>query len=241
MAVTTTSIDDLPQSTTTTQTATGLVSLVTRTDLQSSIATSPVASTSIMSQSTTSTSLVNCPCCQTIARLPILFGPNGKCPNAMDYTQPIEMTATIVFTRENWNEVGGTSMSDFCIPDSVSFPVICDRAGLNGNATNFLVFSSSYGACSSISAPATRFLPFNPSSSYFSIQYEGFTLRPQIVLLPRISLFDGNCGEIKLSAAWGGVIYLRQFDCSIPSFTFEPGRIQKDGRYAGTWSITFTP
>ena len=241
MAAITTTINDLPQSTTTTQTASGLVSLVTRTDLQSSISTSPVASTSIYSQSTTSTSLVNCPCCQTIARLPILFGPNGKCPNAMDYTQPIAMTATIVFTRQDWNEIGGTSMSDFCIPDSVSFPVICDRDYLNYNATNYLVFSSSYGACSSISPPATRFLPVNPSNSFFSITYEGFTSRPQIVLLPRISLYDGNCGTIQLVSSWGGVIYLRKFDCSIPSFTFEPGRIYKDGRYAGTWSITFTP
>lgn len=245
MAAITTTINDLPTSTTTTQTASGQVSLVTRTSFEQTNTFLLNAGTSISSPTTT-TNYLNCaPCCSTISRLPLLFGPNGKCPNAMDYTQPINLTATIVFTRNNWNELGGTSMEDFCISDSVSFGVVCDNYWVDyfpgGGVTNTLRLSSSYSNCSSVTSPTTRFLPSNPNNWVFDIDLEGFTSRPSILCRPYgINLFDCNCNLISLVSGWSPP-YLQAFDCSVPSFTFGTGIVKRSDKYAGNWTLTLTP
>lgn len=186
---------------------------------------------------TTTNQTVYCGSCCGVYYLPTLFGnpSGGLCNAAVDNSVPVTLTATITLSFFNY-----LTPSDYCLPTSGSFDVETSNSALPST----LYPSTALTTCGTISSPSTHFQPAPGYYNYlFTVAQNGYGH----VIYPTLRLCGCTGEQFELlgqgdpTFSMQSYLFLREYDCSIPSITFGGGAIRKGGLYYGSWKVTFTP
>ncbi len=206
--------------------------------IPAAFALGPNPTPTVTSGTGATTTNLNCPsCCSNIKYLPGWFGGQGDsgiCPGAVANSAPVTLYFSFALTPDS-----GVSLSDLCLPSSISLQVIADAPLYPSK----LRFATLYSSCSSVSPPTTRLYP--TSSNIWVITqpdpYTGTRGRLQFSM----TACDCSGNTLRFAPYSNYTLGYSSLSCSPFSATFGAsgpvGYFYQNNVYKGTFIITVTP
>lgn len=153
------------------------------------------------------------------------YGP-GLCSGAVDNTKPVELVATF-----NFYNYGGYSISDLCLPSSVSVDVIANDPARPA----YIYLKTPSTSCSAVTPPTTRF----SIKSWRQSPYDYISAHGNFSFIMQ---FTGcSCGTA-FDLSFGSALF-RQIpttSCSPFSLTYTGGGVYQNTIQKGLFDVTFT-